>query len=723
MLSSFLALTLTIMYLNHNCIAKSLPSISSEKNGLVADSWRLLQNSEYEKDNLICLSTGCVKAAASLINNMDQSVDPCDDFYQFACGNFIKNTFLNDGENARNSFFAIDDAIIHQNRMIVTEPIQPNELRPIKMMKLQFKSCIDQEKLGLEPIKKMLKSIGGWPVLEAEKWNESKFTWTDTMYKLQGVAYFFELKVAPDNNVKENILYLNKTSLGHTREYLAQEKDDDSVYQYYRYMVDIVVLFGAERQKATEEMRESLDFEIELAKISMSEEEQQDNDKLYNQMKISDLQQKFPRIPWQEFLNKTLNQFIRQDDIIIVASPKYFSGLESLLSKTPKRVQVNYVIWRHIEDFSICLTEELRKRHNIYMAHDITQPRWKNCMDISTVMFDLAINSLYFQRIRFNEYTKQNITEMVNSIKEELYKILSSNMWMDDKTRKKAMDKAKAMTHKIIHPELLDDSKLIAYYENLEVNDQDFYTSLLNCTKFITDYEFSKLRKPVNSVNTSDLVSLRGYVALINAFYIPTENRIILPFGILQGALFSNDRPQYMNYGGIGFLIGHEIIHGFDNIYRHYDMNGTKVDWWAEETNKRFFEKEKCFINQYGNYTVPEVDLKVNGTQTLSENISDNGGFNIAYNAYRDFEKRHGFEPRLPGLLEYTPRQMFWLSNANVWCEKNQMDVDIFRIKYGEHSLSRFRINGPFSNMKDFSDDFRCPLGSNMNPAKKCQLW
>ncbi|CAH1724670.1 neprilysin-2 [Aphis gossypii] len=731
--SSFLALALSTLYFNHSCNMESLPTISAENNGLIgkARGRSLFQNREYEKDN-ICLTAGCVKAAASVINNMDTSVDPCDDFYQFACGNFIKETIIDDDKTSHTTFSAISDSLLNKLRMIVTEPIQPNEQKPFKMAKLLYKSCMDKEKIekvGLGPIKEMLKSLGGWPVLEGDKWNDAEFTWKDSVYKFRvagySVDYFIDFSVSTDlKNTTMRAIDLDQASLGLSREYLVKGTDDKIVAAYYKYMVDIAVLFGADRQRATKELRESLDFEIGLAKISLPLEERRDAAKLYNPMKVADLQQKFPSIPWQEYLNKLLNPLtIRQDDIIIVNSPKYLSDLEAVLSNTPKRIQANYVIWRAAAASVSYLTEEMRKRQLEYSTElsgrTEREPRWKECVDISSGSFSLAIGSLYVRRY-FDENAKKNALEMVNGIREEMYKILGSIDWMDEETRKNAIDKAKSMTSHIAYPdELLDDNKLNAFYENLEVNDNDYYTSVLNLTKFGTDYSFSKLRQPVNK---SDWI-IHSKTAIVNAFYSAIENSIQFPAGILQGAFFSSDRPRYMNYGAIGFVIGHEITHGFDDQGRQFDKQGNLVDWWAEETKKRYLEKAMCIIRQYGNYTAHEVGLKLNGINTQGENIADNGGVKEAYYAYNVWTKRHGVEPRLPGLQDYTPQQMFWVSAANVWCSKYRPETLKNRITTGFHSPGRFRIIGPFSNLEDFSNDFRCPLGSNMNPVKKCQVW
>ncbi|XP_050064129.1 neprilysin-2-like isoform X3 [Aphis gossypii] len=704
--SSFLTLALFMLLFNHRCNTQSLPSLSAKNNGFIVKlrGRRLFQSKEYEEENAYCFTPGCVKAAASVINNMDLSVDPCDDFYQFACGNFIKYTVIDDDKPSQTTFSIASDTLLNKLRIIVTEPIQPDEQRPIKMAKLLFKSCMDKEKIekdGLKPIKKMLKNLGGWPVLEAEKWNDEEFTWKDSVYK-----------------IKE----LDQASLG------LMSTDEKVVIGYFRYMVDIAVILGADRRRAMKELKESLNFEIKLAKILLSAEERRDATKLYNPMKITDLQEKFPSIPWKEYLNKLLNPLtIRYDDIIIVNSPKYLSDLEVLLCNTPKRVQANYVIWRFTSDSINFLTEELRKRQLEFFT-ELTgrterEPRWKECVSISSEKFSLVVGSLYVKRF-FDENAKKNAIEMVNGIKEEMYKILSSNDWMDDETRRNAIDKANSMTSHIAYPdELLDDCKLNSFYENvinyLEINEKDYYTSVLNLSKFFTDYSYSKLRQPVNK---SDWIS-HSKTAIINAFYSYDENSIQLPAGILQGAFFSSDRPRYMNYGAIGFVIGHEITHGFDDQGRKYDKHGNLLDWWAEETKKHFLEKVMCIIKQYGNYTSQEVGLKVNGINTQGENIADNGGLKQAYNAYKVWSERHGVEPRLPGLQDYTPEQMFWVSAANVWCSKHRPEALKADIITNSHSPDRFRVIGPFSNLKDFSKDFRCPLGSNMNPVNKCQVW
>ncbi|XP_050430233.1 neprilysin-2 isoform X2 [Adelges cooleyi] len=731
--SLFLALALSTLYFNHGCNMENLPSITPENNALIgkARGRSLFQTREQEKDN-ICLTPGCVKAASAVINNMDPSVDPCDDFYEFSCGNFIKETIIDDDKTSHTTFSAISDSLLNKLRLIVTEPIKNNEPKPFRMAKLLYKSCMDKDKIekqGLGPIKNMLKSLGGWPVLEGDSWNGSGFTWKDSVYKFRtagySVDYFIDFSISTDlKNTTSRAIDLDQASLGLSREYLVKGLDEKIVAAYYRYMVDIAVLFGADRQRATRELRESLDFEIGLAKISLPLEERRDAAKLYNPMYISTLQQRFPSIPWNEYMNTLLRPLsIRDNDIIIVNSPRYLTDLEAILSTTPKRIQANYVLWRAAAASVSYLTEELRKRQLDYSTElsgrTEREPRWKECVDISSGSFSLAIGSLYVRRF-FHEDAKKNALEMVTGIREEMLKILSTIEWMDENTRKNALDKAKSMTSHIAYPdELLDDKKLVEFYGDLDITDEDYYTSVLNLTKFGTDYSFSRLRQPVNK---SDWIT-HSRTAIVNAFYSAIENSIQFPAGILQGAFFSSDRPRYMNYGAIGFVIGHEITHGFDDQGRQFDKEGNLVDWWAEETKKRYLEKASCIIKQYGNYTAEEVGLKLNGINTQGENIADNGGVKEAYYAYNVWTKRHGIEPRLPGLQDYTPQQMFWISAANVWCSKYRPETLKNRITTGFHSPGRFRIIGPFSNLEDFAHDFKCPLGTKMNPVNKCQVW
>uniref|UniRef100_A0A2S2NML0 Neprilysin-1 n=1 Tax=Schizaphis graminum TaxID=13262 RepID=A0A2S2NML0_SCHGA len=370
------------------------------------------------------------------------------------------------------------------------------------------------------------------------------------------------------------------------------------------------------------------------------------------------------------------------------------------------------------------LTKKLRLRQNEYHAtlqgSSGSVPRWKECLKEVQKCFQLAIDSMYVRRV-FDKNAKNSVQEIVNSIREELYKLLSSNDWMDDQTKKNALNKAKLITEHIAYPdELLDDNKLNAYYENLEINEEDYFISSLNLSKFLTNRMIMQLRQPLDK---SDWTKY-SQSTTINAFYTPAENSIIIPAAILQGEFFSSDQPRYLNYGAIGFIIGHEFTHGFDNQGKMYDGYGNLVDWWAKETKEQFLEKAMCIKKQYGNYTDREVGLKINGNNTLGENIADNGGIKQAYNAYNTWASvQWDAEPRLPGLQNYTPNQLFWLSAANIWCSKHRPEELMNLILVNEHAPDRFRVIGSFSNQKEFSNDFQCYIGSNMNPSNKCQVW
>ncbi|XP_065215808.1 neprilysin-2 isoform X2 [Planococcus citri] len=714
---------------------EELPSLSSQ-NGLAGRPRQrnsFIQGSgKADGCKDMCTTPGCINAASAILKNMDTTVDPCDDFYQFACGKFLKETQVPEDKTSVTTFSVISDLLMDQLKMIITEPISDYDIKPYKLAKNLYKACMDRNKIeevGLEPALKMLKRLGGWPVLEAN-WDEGSFTWRDSVYKFRkegfSVDYFIDFSVATDlKNTTVRIIDIDQASLGLSREYLVKGLDEKIVAAYYKYMVDIAVLFGADRNRATKELRESLDFEIQLANISLPLEERRNATKLYNPMNITYIQRQFPSIPWLEYINTILapTNKISESEVVIINTPQYLHNLETLLSKTPKRIQANYVMWRAAASSVSYLTESVRKRQLDYSTElsgrTEREPRWKECVDNAAGSFALAIGSLYVRRF-FKDDAKKNALDMVEGIRKEMYKILSTVDWMDESTRKNALDKARSMVNHIAYPdELLEEKKLIEFYEKLEIDPNEYYMSLLNLTKFGTDYSFSKLREPVNK---TDWIT-HSRPAVVNAFYNSLENSIQFPAGILQHAFFSNDRPKYLNYGAIGFVIGHEITHGFDDQGRQFDKNGNLVDWWDPNTKERYLEKAKCIIDQYGNYTAEEVNLKLNGVNTQGENIADNGGVKEAYLAYIAWSKKNGVEPKLPGLQDYSPQQMFWISAANVWCSKYRPESLKLRITTGFHSPGRFRVIGPLSNQEEFARDFRCPSGSKMNPTKKCKVW
>ncbi|KRT85835.1 Peptidase, partial [Oryctes borbonicus] len=572
-----------------------------------------------DKPQSICLTPGCIHAASKVLEFMDTSVDPCDDFYQFSCGNFVKKTNIPDDKSSVTTFSVINDQLEEQLRTMIEEPIQENEPKPFVLTKKLYKACMNKskiEEIGLKNINEIIGNFGGWPVLEGENWKEGDFDWRQAVYKFRkagySVDYLIDFSVSIDlKNSTKRIIDVDQASLGLRREFLIKGLEDKLVKAYYDYMVDIAVIFGADKERAKKELSESLDFEIKLANISLPNEERRNATALYNAMTIKELQTRYQSIPWLEYINTLLapDTVIANDETIIVSVPKYLTDFEALMSVIPKRVQANYMLWRAVASSVSYLTEELRNRqlqyHTIATGKTERVSRWKECIDIVAGSLANAAGALYVRKY-FHEDARQNAKEMVADIRAEFKEILKKVDWMDEKTRQSAFEKADAMATHIAYPdELLDNSKLEEFYYDLDLNSDQYLKSAINLTLFATRYSFRRLRQPVNK---TDWIT-HGRPAIVNAFYSSIENSIQFPAGILQGVFFNNDRPRYMNYGGIGFVIGHEITHGFDDQGRQFDKYGNLVDWWASETQKAFIKKAQCIIDQYGNYTVPEVGL------------------------------------------------------------------------------------------------------------------
>ncbi|XP_014250818.1 neprilysin-2 isoform X2 [Cimex lectularius] len=714
-----------------------------------------------QKKPEICLDEGCVHAASMVLGNMDMSVEPCDDFYQFVCGQFRKR-FIPDHKSALNYFSLISDKLEGQLRDILTEPSLPGEIQPIYDAKSLYQLCMNETKIemyGTEPVLKLFEQLGGWPVLD-ENWDrDGSWNWRDTIYKFRAhgfsVDYFFDFSIGSDlKNTSYRIITFDQPPLGLSREYLVQGMNHTKVKAYYDYMVDIAVLFSADEAQARKQLMESLELEMQLAKLSLPREERRNANKLYNKMTLGSMMLKFPTIPWREYVTRLLPPMydIKEEEPVIVAVPEYITGVEKILEQTPKKVLANYLLWRAASSTIFYLPTRFRDRQQKYAratsGSKMRQPRWMECSGLAAGSVSLAVSSLYVERY-FNDEAKQMALDLVDRVKKEFFHTLETLDWMDEETRKAALEKAGSMVAHIAYPEeLRNKKKIVDFYKEVFLparpvqssvlptaerdlmselclfkltidRDGDYLQAILNLTTFGTNYTLSQLREKINK---TDWIS-HSKAAVVNAYYSPLENSIQFPAGILQEIFFSDKRPSYMNFGTIGFVIGHEITHGFDDQGKQFDKNGDLMEWWADETKTKYSEMAQCIINQYGNYTSKQVNMKLNGINTQGENIADNGGLKHAYRAYLSWVADNGEEPRLPGLHQFTPLQMFWVSTASSWCSAFRPESLSNLITTGYHSPPEFRILGPMSNLPEFAKDFNCPLGSRMNPVKKCVVW
>ncbi|XP_052866853.1 neprilysin-2 isoform X2 [Anopheles cruzii] len=683
----------------------------------------------------VCLTPGCIQSASKALEQMDQEVEPCDDFYNYACGKFVKETIIPDEKVSVNTFSVIGDLLQQQLRSLVSDEINDSEATPFKLAKNLYKLCMNKTRIedkGIKPLLDILDTLGGWPVLKGDSWDlDSSWSWVKSVkdFRKHGYStdYFFDFSIGSDlKNSTRRIIDTDQALLSVSREYLVKGMENPIVSAYYNYMVDMAVLLGAEEARAKRELLDSLNFEMALANISLPNEKRRNATALYNPMTVKEFQQRYPYTDWLEYFNailKDTNIAIDENEVIIVSVPSFMEELGPLLQNTPKRVMANYVMWRISGFSSIFLTEKLRKRQLQYTTalsgKQEQEPRWKECVELTAGSLPISVGALYIRKY-FREDSKRAALDMVNDIKAVFVDILKKVDWMDEVTRESALEKVSTMATHIGYPdELMSDGKIAEYYKDLEFQpDSNYLNTILYMNQFGTTKAFKKLRQPVNK---TDWIT-HSRPAIVNAFYSSIENSIQFPAGILQGQFFSYDRPKYMNYGAIGFVIGHEITHGFDDQGRQFDKNGNLVDWWQADTKKAYLEKARCIIEQYGNFTEPNVKLNLNGINTQGENIADNGGIKEAYYAYRKWAEKHGPEPRLPG-LNLNPEQLFWLSAAQTWCSVYRPETMKMRITTGVHSPGQFRVLGPMSNMHEFAKDFNCPVGSPMNPEHKCEVW
>ncbi|XP_033220405.1 neprilysin-4 isoform X2 [Belonocnema kinseyi] len=668
--------------------------------------------------------------AKMMLKYMDRNADPCEDFYQYACGNWEKNNPIPKDKAGYDTFEMLRESLDSVLKELLEEPI-PLNLKDsndaIIKAKHLFQSCMNYEILEQrmeKPLLELLDELGGWPILRPD-WSPEKFDWLllIAQLRLYNNDILISEWVGPDiKNSDQYVIQFDQTSLGlPTRDYFLQSSNAVYLNAYKSYLIKVATLLGSPLENAKKQAEELIEFERRLAKITSSPDERRNVSDLYKRMSIEELRLAIPQIDWHQYLSIVLARPANISEPVVIFALKYIQDLVNLISKTPPRTVSNYLLWRfvrhRVNNLDDRFQEAKQRFYFILFGREQAPLRWKNCVAQVNSNMGMAVGSMFVKRY-FDENSKNDTLSMTQEIQQSFRELLNKINWIDKDTKKIASEKVDAMFLRIGYPDFILDPELLnERYKDVIIRPDKYFENTLNILHHLTRVEQDRLGSAVNKTlwNTAP--------AVVNAYYSRNKNQIMFPAGILQPPFYHRYFPRSLNYGGIGVVIGHEITHGFDDKGRLFDKDGNLHRWWKDDAIEEFHLRAQCLIDQYSRYTVTDVDMPIDGVNTQGENIADNGGIKQAFRAYETWLRTNGDEnENLPG-INATGKQLFFLNFAQVWCGSMRPEATRNKLKTAVHSPGKFRVIGTLSNTKDFAQVFNCPLGTTMNPTKKCSVW
>merc|ERR1711936_1194452 len=501
----------------------------------------------------VCLTKGCVKAAADLIKSMDETVDPCSDFYNFACGNFIKETVIPDHQTSYGSFSIVRDKLNLRLRKLFEGKPGGNDPQAYQNVRNYFQACMDTESIeekSVEHLKALLDDIGGWPVLLGEKWQAkagASTNWHELSMKASDKGFSLDRMISigistDDKDSTRRILEVDQPSLGLSREYLIKGADDKDVKAYLQYMVDSAVFLGANREVALTEMKDALDLELKIAEMTLPREERRNKTALYNTMTIKEASALYPKLPWVEYINVVLSPdrtvTVDENEVVNVAVPKYIEEFGKLIATVPARTIANLIMWRNVKSSMSYLSEEAIQIQLAY-SKAITgkaskSPRLTKCVRATAYSLKNAVGAMYVKEY-FQAEAKEVTEEMVTNIRKEFKDMINKLEWMDEKTKQRAVEKVDLMTPKIGYPkEILDERLLDDSIDGLVLSKASYLKNYLHLNIWKSKNNAKEFRQPVDKKSWK---TQRG-AASVSAGYNAKKNSITFTAGILDGMFF-----------------------------------------------------------------------------------------------------------------------------------------------------------------------------------------
>ncbi|MBQ2047244.1 MAG: M13 family metallopeptidase [Muribaculaceae bacterium] len=559
-----------------------------------------------------------------------------------------------------------------------------------------------------------LNEQGATPILkDVETINNTKREdLIDLMATMIGVDAFFGTGVDADMmNSNMNTMYWQQGGLGlGDRDYYLEDNENTNAIReaYKSFIKNITGLVGYDSVAQQRVVDNVMNIETELAKAAMTREELRDPMASYNPMAVEDVCKQYPNVDLRRYFQKQGLDV----DTVVIGQPKSLAAVDNILKNADIQALQDYLVAGYISSAANFLSDDFINA-NFELSKVISgvqqiQPRWKRALSIPNNMLGEAVGQLYVEKY-FPQSSKDKMLELVDNLKTALGQHIDNLTWMSDATKAKAHEKLSTFTVKIGFPDKWRD------YSDLTIDpSKSYWDNVKAAIKHNVDFSLADYGKPVDKS--------RWYMPpqTVNAYYSPLSNEICFPAGILQAPFFDPEADDALNYGAIGVVIGHEMIHGFDDQGRQFDKDGNLKDWWTAEDAEAFNKLADILVAQFDSIVVLG-DTHANGRFTLGENIADQGGLRVAYTAYQNSLK----DKERIDIDGFTPEQRFYLAYANVWAGNIRDEEILSRTKTDPHSLGRWRVNGTLPNLEEFFKAFNIKEGDKMfRPAsERVVIW